>query len=188
MSLNINLKNRGIGYNERTAKLEDFPNELVEKVKNNSTFICGSVGTGKTHLLSAIVLASKETKNEFNSDGKIIEDTNLPILVNFSDLLFKLKGAYGNFKETEYSILERIIWSPLVCLDDIGTSKPTEWNIEILYAIINGRYQNGKRTHIASNFSRSKIADIFDERIASRITEMCIGIKLGGKDRRLFKS
>ena len=174
----------------RTANLKkDFPDELVEKVKNNNTFLYGKAGTGKTHLLAAIVNGTHSgcMTNEFvhNNAGEEIRGAHHPTLVDFGELLIKLRGAYNKFGESEDSILEKVVCAKVLCLDDIGVDKPTDWNTSMLQNIINGRYKNGKRTHIASNFNLEEIAEMFGERIASRIAGMCMSIEMAGKDRRL---
>jgi len=179
------------------ARLSDFPTKY-KTFLNHSLFMYGAVGCGKTHLLTAIareyINRTKEDKHllsisMFRTIGNV-HTRVYPKLVGISNLLYQLKNSYSNHNESEREILDKIINCPILCLDDFGTSKPTEWNIEILYQIINGRYNNQNRlgTYIASNLRLSEIAKRFDDRIASRIAGMCKTIKLTGKDRRLFEN
>jgi len=179
------------------ARLSDFPAKY-KTFLDHSLFLYGAVGCGKTHLLTAIareyINRTKEDKHLLNvSMFRTIGNVHTkvyPLLVGISDLLYQLKNSYSNHNESEREILDKIINCPILCLDDFGTSKPTEWNIEILYQIINGRYNNQNRlgTYIASNLRLSEIAKRFDDRIASRIAGMCKTIKLTGKDRRLSEN
>jgi len=183
------LLQHGIDIRFIHAKLDDFSESVRNEIdKKQSLFIYSGVGAGKTHLLSAIVLNVFEEMPKENPLGYLTPSLHFPILVNISDLLFDLRSSFGNFQETEQNIMNKIINSPILCLDDIGVAKPTDWNVEILYRIINKRYNSKKRTYIASNFSRGEIAERFDERIASRIAGMCKTIKLTGKDRRLSEN
>jgi DNA replication protein DnaC len=63
----------------------------------------------------------------------------------------------------------------LLILDDLGVDKPSDWVLNVLYNIINYRYENLKKTIITSNFSLDEIAEAFnDNRITRRIERMCI--------------
>jgi len=180
---------QGIELRFINAKLDNFSKSVKEEVnKKQSLFIHCGVGIGKTHLLSAIVLNAFLELPERNPLNFLTPSSKFPLLTNTSDLLFELRSSYGNFQESEQDIMNKIINSPILCLDDVGSAKPTDWNVEILYRIINKRYNSKMRTYIASNFSRLEIAERFDERIASRIAGMCKTIKLTGKDRRLSEN
>ena len=186
----MDLKKLGIYKRQANAKLTDFPEVLVDRVQKHSTFIHGHTGVGKTHFLAAIVLDALKGRNtlkSFDRGGRYIINSEFPFLVNLSDLLFELRDSYSSFKESEYDMLQKVKHARVLCLDDIGTDKPTDWNIAILYQIINSRYNHGKRTHIASNYTRKELAERYNDRIVSRITEMCVDIQLDGKDRRLDK-
>jgi len=55
-------------------------------------------------------------------------------------------------------------------LDDLGTCKLSEWMFEILYSLINYRYEYLKTTIITSNYSIEQLAELWnDDRITSRI-------------------
>jgi len=179
------------------ARLSDFPAKYKTFV-SNSFFIHGTVGCGKTHLLAAIVREyiqrTKKDKHLLNISmfRKIgnVHTRVQPIFISISDLLFRLRGVYSNSNENEQDIINKIINCPILCLDDFGTDKVTDWNVQILYQIINSRYNNKNKlgTYIASNLGLKDIAERFDERIASRVEGMCKNIKLTGKDRRLSEN
>ena len=66
--------------------------------------------------------------------------------------------------------------------------KPTDWVCEIIFRLINNRYEKMLTTIITSNFDLNQISDRLNDRIASRIAEMCIVKKMIGPDRRLAKN
>jgi hypothetical protein len=57
-----------------------------------------------------------------------------------------------------------------LCIDDVGYKRSAnEWNIQVLFAVLNHRRANGLRTVITTNFNREKIKEIYGDHIASRI-------------------
>ena len=60
--------------------------------------------------------------------------------------------------------------------DDFGTGKSTDWTDEILFSIINHRYNNegkGECTLVTSNFKPNELSKKMDDRIVSRLLDMC---------------
>lgn len=83
--------------------------------------------------------------------------------------------------------------SPITCyIDDVASKiekvKHYGTEIDVIAELINTRYnvyqRYGKLTHFSSNLYPVDLASIYDERIISRLTEMCNVIELSGKDRR----
>jgi len=192
---------QGVGKIYLNARLSDFPNKEFNKITENSFFLCGVVGSGKTHLLSAIIreylVYPKENKHLLLPMNHIIQRVGgiykriPPLFISISDFLYKLKSSFSHeTKKSEYEIITEIANCPVLCIDDLGNTKPTEWNIQALDSLFNTRYNNHNklRTYISSNWGLPEIADILGERIASRIEGMCKIIKLTGKDRRLSEN
>jgi DNA replication protein DnaC len=72
-------------------------------------------------------------------------------------------------------------------IDDLGKEKPTLWVEQMVYEIINGRYEDNKPVIITTNTSLVGIQDQYDKNgpaIVSRIVEMCQGVKMDGADWR----
>jgi len=190
---------QGVGKIFLNAKLSDFPTE-IQKTTKNSFFMHSAVGCGKTHLLSAIIreylVCPKEHKHLLLPAKYIMRRVSgihkriPPLFISISDFLYKLKSSFSHeTKKSEYDIITEIANCPVLCIDDLGNTKVTEWNIQALDSLFNARYNNHNelRTYISSNWNLPEIADIFGERIASRIGGMCKNIKLEGKDKRLEK-
>jgi len=76
----------------------------------------------------------------------------------------------------------RVISPDVLFVDDIGLRAPTESQYELLFELFDRR--EGKPTVYTSNLSPNQLAEIYDDRIASRI---CRGtrIEFGGADRRM---
>lgn len=138
-----------------------IPDEVV------STFIYGDTEYGKTvyacHLLlkqSFIKYLSKNT------------DDYKATFVAVPDLFFNIRKGFDEVLSTNW--IQDCKDVDFMILDDIGVKKPSEWEKEVLYLILNSRYEDMKITIITSNFSIDKLAELFgDDRITSRIQRMC---------------
>lgn len=142
-----------------------YPPENIH-VPITSMYIFGDIGSGKT-LLSAWLLLKEEERMYFEN---INEDT---YFLNTSDLFYEIKSTFGNSQNSEYDLLKKYREAHLLVLDDFGTVKSTDWVYQILYLIINHRYEYLKTTIINSNFDLDELEKILgDSRITSRIQRM----------------
>jgi DNA replication protein DnaC len=173
---------------------------ILQTLDVRGVFIFGKVGTGKTQLavdLAGDLLEAKKIKvfrdNYEMSNGSYIntgkhEEAYNPKLVKFYNmprLLIYMRSLYNDDAEQDIEeFLEEINRYEYVVLDDIGTEKPTEWVLEMLYVLINTRYENGGKLIITSNKTLGEVAQAIGDRVASRILEMCQIIKLDGEDKR----
>jgi len=104
------------------------------------------------------------------------------------EMFLEIKSTFG--KETkvdERSILDSYSNCPLLVLDDLATEKVSDWSRTDLYILINHRYLSMLPTIITSNRGLNEIAEMIDDRLASRFNEMGMILKLTGKDHRVQK-
>ena len=140
-------------------------------------YFYGSAGTGKTHILYALLKRARII-------GMEVEMWNLP------EKLSELKSFYSNNDRGqlgESSITDEIKTTSILFIDDFGAEKVTEWNGEIMYRLINHRYENMMQTFFASNLSLQELSEKSGDRVVSRIAEMCDIINIDGEDKRLKK-
>ena len=131
--------------------------------------ITGTCGTGKTHLAVAILHA--------------ILDSGCPgLFCTVPDLLTEIRKSYK--EDYDSKKIKNVMNARLLILDDLGAEKTTDWVQEQLYLIINHRYEYELSTIITSNLDIGQLAQKIGERSASRLLEMCYGIKLNGEDYR----
>lgn len=140
----------------------------------------GTKGTGKTHLAAAIALD--------------LINKGVPVIFkSISDLFLDIRNAFNKGEKTEEEIIQIYKNVDLLVIDDIDKVKYTEWNVSILYQIINDRYENLKPMVVTANNGNDDLIKIMTpekgisdiaESIVSRLCEDFTVITLTGKDKR----
>lgn len=133
----------------------------------------GDVGTGKTTLamlISRTALAA----------GRSVAIYSLPRLVSLIRRTYDSDSAWS---DTE--LIDRLVAVDLLHLDDVGAEKTSEWVLEQVYSIVNGRYEAERSIVLTTNIDeRAALAGQIGERTVSRLMEMCSEIPVYGPDRR----
>ena len=133
----------------------------------------GRAGSGKTSLVAAIA-------------HEIIEQKMIPIrFIEAFDLLLNIRKAYSTKTCEELDLIEKFSKCQLLVIDDLGTEKNTDWVQQIFYKIINDRYKLELPTIITTNLTLEELEKRLDERVTSRIVEMCKLVKMPDINYRL---
>lgn len=137
----------------------------------------GNYGTGKTHLITAIVnnLLTK----------------NVPCMfVVVPELLEYLRQGIKNedTAQTATELINMAKKADVLVLDDLGAEKPSNWVKEQLFILINSRYENQLTTLITTNLSTAELVEQIGQRIMSRIIEMTESIEIKADNHRLRKA
>lgn len=134
-------------------------------------YVWGGVGTGKTALACA-------TLNELHRKGNRVR------FVQVSDLLKQLVQ-----QGTGDEVCERAIEVPVLCLDDLGAQKASDYARQMLLLIADGRHHRGHRTIWTSNLSLDQLQEFLDDqRLASRLAGTAQIVQMDGEDYRLKKA
>lgn len=148
-------------------KMLEFLNDIVIKKREN-VILWGDVGAGKTHNCCAVLQSWIE--NHRIASGRY---------VNVASLSIEVMSQAWNFDPAPY------INPSVIILDDLGVERPHDRGQEMLYYIINERYNERRPTIATSNVSADDMAGILkiDDRIVSRLQTGGVW-RIPGKDRR----
>lgn len=156
---------------QRLQHARDTPQDVP-----TGLYLFGATGAGKT-LLAALI--ATEYIRLFKS----------VIFGDVPSLLADLKATFDKGGTDE--LLQRYCDCDLLVLDDLGAGKITDWNVTVLYQIINARYNNERTTIVTSNYDLGGLEKILSrqdsitgKRIVSRLSEMTVPVCLGTSDRR----
>ncbi|HNJ04742.1 MAG TPA: ATP-binding protein, partial [Leptospiraceae bacterium] len=89
--------------------------------------------------------------------------------------------AYGQARSIEEELAE----VPVLVLDDLGIKETTPFENQLIYDIIDSRYDYNRLTIITSNDPIDSFREITQGRVTSRLREMCREIHLDVADHRL---
>ena len=137
----------------------------------------GEPGRGKTHAACACLIAEAERH-----------------MVRFTTMDALLRDVRATFAgmESERDVVSRFVNTRLLCLDDVGKERLTEWSMPIFFSIIDSRYANGKPTIVTTNYTGADLMRCFtvngDVMTAKALVSRMAGyerIVLEGDDRRM---
>lgn len=134
----------------------------------NGLILMGSSGNGKTHLAASIAncLADRGIMCQFGT---------------FSDFLEELRQEFSSDTRTMLAKLKTV---PMLVIDDLGQEKRTEWTQQVLYDIVNYRYEHLLPLVITTNFNVDSLANHVGGAVMSRFLEMCSLVETQGNDYR----
>jgi DNA replication protein DnaC len=165
----MHLKNSPFKGNLKEANLrmvlhtQEVCDKLLEWTRDpkNMLFFSGGVGTGKSYYASAL----------FNQ----LENSSIPVcFYNEIKLFDDLRVLIDNPHHSPFKQILSISDSLFLIIEDFGStvcfsSKEYEWKKELLFMLIDLRWQSDLPTLITSSLSREELDLVFDERLVSRI-------------------
>ncbi len=149
---------------------------LIKEKPDKGLYFWGECGTGKTYLAALIA-------QEYLRAYKTVIFGDVP------ELMQEIKRTFD--KGDTQDLLDRYCECDLLIMDDMGAGRLTDWNVGMLYEIVNRRYKEGKAIIATSNFDLeslkkqlSKVDTLAGKRIVSRLSGMCEVAYFGEVDRR----
>lgn len=190
----LNAWNRSLAQAKLVAQrfAQEF-SPVREIQSEHGLLLMGSCGVGKTHLA---VSALKE----------IVLRGHSGLFYDYRELLKAIQDSYNpESQTTEMSVLEPVLKTELLVLDDVGSSKPSLWALETVGHILNTRYNERRVTLLTTNFlddvgemrevkfpsgesreskKEDTLTDRVGKRIRSRLYEMCRTVEIFASDYR----
>lgn len=148
----------------------------------------GDNGVGKTHLAAAVL---RELVTRKGASGQFWD---------FHALIREIKSSYDpETRTTELMVLQPVVETDVLVLDDLGAWKMTDWMNDTLFFVLNGRYMAKRPTVITTNYQdvtreevlaadplrrKEFLVERIGQRLRSRLMEMCLVVRIQGSDHR----
>jgi DNA replication protein DnaC len=148
--------------NEKSRELKAVCEKYVAEFEENksvgrSIIFSGRAGTGKTHLACGIAM-------------EIIRSGGSALYTTAGGAFRMVKDTF-NTKQTETEVIEKFTAPDFLVIDEIGVQYGSDTEKNILFDIINTRYERMKPTMVLSNLTAKELIDYAGERVIDRLRE-----------------
>jgi DNA replication protein DnaC len=138
--------------------------EIFDEIERDGRclMLLGQPGTGKTHLGAAM------------ANDLMLNTTATAVYRTVGSVLQAIRATFDRHSEqNEADILASLIEPSLLVLDEVGVSKeqPSDFELNTLFAIINGRYEQVRPTVVISNLDAAQLPMAMGERCVDRLRE-----------------
>src|SRR5712692_1437187 len=157
--------------------------------------LMGPCGVGKTHLAVAAL-------------KQLVVRGHEGLFYDYRELLKEIQASYNpESQSTEMGVLQPVLTTEVLLLDDVGASKPSAWALETVGHILNTRYNEKRITLLTTNYldasaagdaeparlpsgeklsaaREDSLGERVGQRIRSRLYEMCRTVEVFAPDFR----
>ncbi len=143
------------------------------KAENYGLILWGGVGTGKSFLSACIANA-------------VIDIGDTARMRTAGEIILEAQDAAN---KAQY--FNDLCSKSLLIIDDLGTERDTAFGSEVIYTLIDKRYQTGKPMIVTTNIPLQDLKNTVDagkSRLYDRILEVCVPVKVDGSSRRKIKA
>ncbi len=167
-----------------------FVEEYPAFTAGKGLLFTGSIGVGKTHLAVGVL-------------QRLVRERGVKgLFCDYRELLKNIQNSYNpQVNTTELELLKPVFAAEVLVLDDLGAQKPNDWVWDTVALILNTRYNDRQTTVITTNYAdqptaavalsdvdraarEQTLGDRVGDRMLSRLAEMCIRVRMTGKDCR----
>jgi DNA replication protein DnaC len=167
-----------------------FVEEYPAGTAGKGLLFTGSIGVGKTHLAVGVL-------------QRLVRERGVKgLFCDYRELLKNIQNSYNpQVNTTELELLQPIFAAEVLVLDDLGAQKPNDWVWDTVALVLNSRYNDRLTTIVTTNYvdapagagalteteraaREPTLGDRIGDRMLSRLAEMCIRVKMTGKDCR----
>lgn len=156
----------------------EFAEKVCAREKTENLFLCGAIGTGKTHLCSAIA-------NYVLQAGLDVAYLKIGTIL---DLIREYKFNYDKADTTTYFELKGLYRVSLLIIDDLGTEVSTDFVREQLFYLFDERINYHLPWVISTNLLPNEIGTMYEDRLSDRILGTSRILKFTGNSIRGLKA
>lgn len=144
---------------KKLAQCREYAEGFAENARSGpSLILCGTTGTGKTHLALAI--------------ANVVLDTHYVVYSTAIKALRSVKATYSKGStQTEQDAINHFVRPDLLILDEVGVQYGSDAEHNILFEIINERYEAMKPTILISNLNLEELRELLGDRVIDRLKE-----------------
>lgn len=155
-NLTVDDQTSGLRVERCKRYADDF---AARQALGQGIVMCGVTGTGKTHLACAIA-------------HRVIDSGRSAVYVTASEAFRMVKDTYRKGSDrTERDVLAHFTAPALLVLDEIGVQYGSDTELNILFDIVNKRYENLLPTILISNLSLENLEKYAGARVIDRMKE-----------------
>lgn len=137
--------------------VKEFSDNLDQSLSSGRCLVLiGGVGTGKTHLACGLV-------------RKVVENGKSAKFTTVQKLIREVRSSWGT--NQEQAVINAITKHDLLVIDEVGVQAGSENEKNILFDIINSRYEEMRSTVIITNCDIDGIRSYLGERVVDRLRE-----------------
>lgn len=148
------------GQEKALAFSKDYAAQFdeIRKVGRCAIFV-GKPGTGKTHLAVGIAL-------------HIMKQNRSVLFTTVQRAIRSVKDTWARGSEvSESQAIQTLAYSDLLILDEVGVQFGSDFEKQILFDVLNERYEKRKPCILLSNIAPSELSGYLGERVADRLRE-----------------
>jgi len=147
------------GQKKALAFAKEYAENFDQVIKTGrSAIFIGKPGTGKTHLAIGIALS-------------IMQQQRSPVFVTVQRLIRRVKDSWRTKEETESEVIDAFASPDLLILDEVGVQFGSEFEKQLLFDVLNERYEKLKPSILLSNIPSEQLTDYLGERVMDRLRE-----------------
>lgn len=179
------------GQDEALSAVNQFARDFLDNKNPVGLLLVGGVGSGKTYIAVSLVNYLADTMELYSSDNYFNDYTdkyidslktdfswlnknNSVCFVVLSELYEYLRFCYSNNDPWDpKKIMNHLREVELLILDDMGAEKTSEWTKEILFNIIDYRYNEQLPLIVTTNCVPEELKGKIGDRNFDRLREMC---------------
>jgi len=153
-----------IAENEGQRRALSFATEYAEKFEEESksgrsAIFCGMPGTGKTHLSIGIAL-------------EIMKNGKSALFTTVQRIMRRMKETFRRDSEdSERDVIDILTYPDLLIIDEIGVQFGSEFEKNLMFDILNERYEKCRPTLLLSNLTIPEVKAFLGARIYDRLKE-----------------